>query len=215
MPRALPGIGAHHSARVQTDEWLTPPGLVAALGPFDLDPCSPVERPWPTAARHLTVYDDGLDEPWEGRVWLNPPYSQIEAWMARLAAHGQGTALVFARTETAWWFDSVWGHAGAALFLKGRVTFLRGDGSAPASNSGGPSVLLAYGELDASRLAASQLPGALVDLSWARVVSGSAGAHPGGGAAFDLQVTPVDLDATPRLPVVVPLDDVGGAGAQR
>lgn len=162
--RTLPGIGSHHSAKSKTDEWLTPPDLLASLGPFDLDPCSPVERPWPTAARHYTVEDDGLELPWEGRVWCNPPYSQLTPWMARLAAHGDGVALIFARLETACWFEHVWPAASGLLFLAGRLTFHLGDGTASKAghNSGGPSVLVAYGEANADALAASGLRGALV-----------------------------------------------------
>jgi hypothetical protein len=53
---------------------LTPRFVIDALGPFDLDPCPPKERPWDTARRHFTEADDGLSRPWKGRVWLNPPY---------------------------------------------------------------------------------------------------------------------------------------------
>lgn len=167
----LPGIGAHHSARRASDEWLTPPHVLDALGAFDLDPCAPVERerPWPTAAEHLTVEDDGLHHLWWGRVWLNPPYSEAEHWMARLAAHGRGTALVFARTETRWWFRSVWPAASAILFLEGRLSFLRPGGAASKTghNSGGPSALIAYGPADAEVLQTCGLAGACVS-GWQR-----------------------------------------------
>ena len=56
------------------NEWLTPPCLLDRLGEFDLDPCSPVNRPWDTARHHYTVEDDGLRQPWFGRVFCNPPY---------------------------------------------------------------------------------------------------------------------------------------------
>lgn len=168
----LPGIGSHHSARAQTDEWLTPPHVLRALGAFDLDPCSPVDRPWPTAAEHFTVLDDGLRMPWDGRVWMNPPYSEIETWMGAMALHGTGTALVFARVETRWWFDTIWTHASAVLFLKGRLTFHHGDGTASKAghNSGGPSALIAYGPADAVALADSGLPGVLMEGLW-RVIA--------------------------------------------
>lgn len=55
------------------DEWLTPPEIITALGPFDLDPCSPVNRPWATANNHYTILDDGYNKKWFGRVWCNPP----------------------------------------------------------------------------------------------------------------------------------------------
>lgn len=168
----LPGIGSHHSATSISDEWLTPPEIVRSLGIFDLDPCSPVDRPWDTAVTHLSLVEDGLDHPWFGRVWLNPPYSQVESWMARMAAHGDGTALVFARTETAWWFNTIWPRADALLFLRGRITFYRGDGSASLGghSSGGPSVLVAYGPYNAQALGESGLDGAFVPLAPARRV---------------------------------------------
>lgn len=40
-------IGSHHSHKSGTVEWLTPPEIIAALGPFDLDPCAPIEQPYP------------------------------------------------------------------------------------------------------------------------------------------------------------------------
>lgn len=63
-------LSGHQSARMKNDEWLTPPEILSALGTFDLDPCSPVNRPWPTAAQHYTERDNGLALPWHGRVLL-------------------------------------------------------------------------------------------------------------------------------------------------
>ncbi|MEO6364031.1 MAG: DNA N-6-adenine-methyltransferase [Caldimonas sp.] len=158
------GIGSHQSARMKNDEWLTPPALIKALGEFDLDPCAPTTRPWPTARAHYDVLDDGLSLPWIGRVWCNPPYGQESAaWLARLAEHGTGTALIFARTETALWFDHVWRRAHAILFLRGRLHFHYVDGRRAEANSGAPSALIAYGANDAAMLRASGLEGALID----------------------------------------------------
>lgn len=78
-------MGSHQSARMLKDEWLTPPDIIKGLGSFDLDPCSPVNRPWDTADRHYTIEDDGLMQPWSGRVWLNPPYGrEATAWLDKL-----------------------------------------------------------------------------------------------------------------------------------
>ena len=157
-------MGSHQSASGGSDEWLTPPDLLAALGPFDLDPCAPVVRPWPTATHHYTLSDDGLRQEWEGRVWLNPPYAHAGKWLHRLADHDCGTALIFARTETRLWFDHVWPRATGLLFLRGRLHFHYIDGRRAAANSGAPSVLVAYGESDARALATCDLPGAHVAL---------------------------------------------------
>ena len=149
-----------------TDVWLTPPDLLAALGSFDLDPCACSEpRPWPTATRHICRPDDGLTAEWSGRVWLNPPYSEANRWLARLAAHGQGMALISARVETSWFFEHVWESASAILFIKGRVQFWRGDGRPSLRNgSSSPSVLVAYGPEDAARLKTCGIPGAYIPL---------------------------------------------------
>lgn len=162
------GMSGHQRTEGKTPVWLTPPEIIQALGPFDTDPCAaPEPRPWPTAARHIVERENGLLARWEGRVWLNPPYGPpnvILPWMRRLVGHGEGTALIFARTETALFFETVWGFATAVLFLRGRIHFHRPDGERAAENGGAPSVLIAYGQTDADRLAHSGLDGAFVPL---------------------------------------------------
>ena len=75
-----------------TDRWLTPLSIVRSLGDFDLDPCG--------ESFHITAKtiwtQNGLERDWFGRVWLNPPYSEVGKWVSRLAKHGHGVALVFA-----------------------------------------------------------------------------------------------------------------------
>jgi hypothetical protein len=162
--KPLVGMGSHQRAIGATDEWLTPPSLVKALGTFDLDPCSPVDRPWPTAERHLTIDDDGLQCDWSGRIWLNPPYGQETGkWLAKLARHGDGIALIFARTETEMFFKWGWERAHAMLFLRGRISFHKIDGTI-RGNAGAPSVLIAYGSENAERLRASGIVGQFVQL---------------------------------------------------
>jgi hypothetical protein len=140
------------------DEWLTPPQVIHALGEFDLDPCAPIKRPWDMAREHYTIMDNGLAKPWNGRVWLNPPYGQETGkWLARLADHGNGIALVFARTETRMFFEHVWPKADAVLFIDGRLHFHHADGTRAAANSGGPSVLIAYGLANVIALEHSRL----------------------------------------------------------
>ena len=161
-------MGSHHSAVALSTVRLTPPGILAALGGFDLDPCAcPEPRPWPTATRHVTPPDDGLAAVWHGRVWLNPPFGPkplFTAFMRRMAEHGRGIALPAARTETAVWFDSVWATAQGVLFLKGRPHFHRCDGTRAAANSGCPVALIAYGKEDAAILERCGLPGRFVAL---------------------------------------------------
>jgi len=136
------------------DEWLTPPEIVRSLGIFDLDPCSPINRPWDTAKQHLTIEDDGLSAAWaqEHRIWCNPPYgNQCSLWIKKLAGHGNGIALTFARTETKMFFESIWNKAHAVLFIKGRIRFYHVSGE-QGGTAGAPSILIAYGQENAEAL---------------------------------------------------------------
>jgi hypothetical protein len=109
--------------------------------------------------------EDGLIQPWFGRIWLNPPYGpHTHKWLARLAAHGNGIALIFARTETRMFFKWVWGRADAVLFLRGRLTFFNSDGTKPGNSGGAPSCLAAYGPSNVDSLAQSGLDGKLIKL---------------------------------------------------
>lgn len=155
----------HESPVNLTDTWLTPPHIIRALGSFDLDPCTPPVMPWLTAARRYTKADDGLASPWAGRVWLNPPYGKDTGiWMQKLAGHGRGTALIFARTETAAFKDTVWNAASGVLFLYGRIKFCTLDGTQTKNSAGAPSCLVAYGDEDLAALHNSGLEGAFVKL---------------------------------------------------
>lgn len=148
-------------------EWYTPPLVFEALGiRFDLDPCSPGTRvvPWIPARIHYTQTEDGLTQPWHGRVWLNPPYGRgIDRWLQRFCKHRNGIALIFARTDTRW-FHRYAALADAVCFTRGRIPFV--SPTMPNHPSGGPgcgSVLLAHGHQCAAALRPSGL-GLLIDL---------------------------------------------------
>ena len=146
----------------QKDEWLTPPEIIRALGPFDLDPCAPVKRPWDTARHHFTIKDNGLIQPWSGRVWLNPPYGRhTPLWLSRIKRHGNGIALIFARTETKMFFRHIWTDADGILFLKGRISFFHADGTC-GGHAGAPLCLVAYGDGNVEALRNSEIAGVLV-----------------------------------------------------
>jgi len=118
-----------------SDEWITPADFFAVVdrefGPFDLDPCALTETA--KAGHYYTAADDGLRFGWFGRVFMNPPYSEIGAWMAKAADSArQGCAvvcLVPARTDTRWFWSSA--LPGEVLLLPGRLKFGDGRNSAP------------------------------------------------------------------------------------
>lgn len=162
-------LGSHQRSVGKSQVHLTPPWIIERLGPFDLDPCAADPRPWDCARENIPAARDGLAQEWHGRVWLNPPFDryQVGLWIGRLAAHGRGTALVHARTETDW-FSPIWGHADAILFMAKRISFHLADGSVQPANSGAPAVLIAFGRDDVERLRSSGIAGALVT-RWERL----------------------------------------------
>lgn len=143
------------------DEWLTPPFVTDALGPFDLDPCAPINPPWNIAENRFTILHDGLALDWFGFVWCNPPYGrETPKWLAKMKEHNNGIALIFARTDTKMFHDYVF-NADAILFLKGRLSFYDVQGN-KGGTAGAPSCLVAYGSEAVERLWNCGLKGKLV-----------------------------------------------------
>jgi phage N-6-adenine-methyltransferase len=129
----LAGLGTSDSA-----EWYTPPQVIAAtveaMGGIDLDPCAEAAKSVP-ATKHFTEADDGLSQPWRGRVYMNPPYGKtIGDWVDKLAEEfeygnvSQAVALLPARTDTSWWAHL---PAATVCFFTGRLTFSEHPSPAP------------------------------------------------------------------------------------
>lgn len=163
------GISDHEKHGRGERIWLTPPAIVKALGPFDLDPCFSDPRPWDTAAKHYG--NDaagglgGLFEPWDGMVWCNPPYDmQTGQWLRKCADHGNAIALIFARTETEDFHRQIWDRADAVFFFEGRLTFHHPAGRKAKANGGAPSVLVAYGRQAVERIKSAKLRGKFIEL---------------------------------------------------
>ena len=154
-------LGSHQSTVGKSQSWITPKHILEALGTFDLDPCAAHQAPW-VCANHC-YRERGLELGWFGRVFLNPPFNRYEVgkWIAKLAAHGNGIALLHARTEAAW-FDPCWEFASSILFLSDRLYFYLPSGERAEANSGAPACLVAFGEMNTEALRTSGLEGYLV-----------------------------------------------------
>lgn len=135
-----------HEKRVSlSTTWVTQMWIFDWVGVFDLDPATFDGHPWPCARENRST--GGLDAPWYGRVFLNPPYEsrQIEPFMQRMAEHSNGVAVIAARIETKWFQDYVFGAAKAVWFPRGRIKFCRPDGT-EAKSVAFPSCVAFYEE---------------------------------------------------------------------
>lgn len=146
----------------KTNRWLTPSWIVESLGEFDLDPCGAPNHDLAKQTFIPERNEDGLKLPWHGRVWVNPPYGrEAVPFMQKIAEHGDGILFVFARTDTRAFHEYVFGMADAALFLRGRVRFLKDDDS-KTKDANAPSVLVAYGDKNVKALESCGIDGKFV-----------------------------------------------------
>ena len=135
----------------KTDCWYTPPSIVElviqVLGEINLDPCADDGRHI-RATKHYTFDDNGLEQSWCGKVYMNPPYSHPGAWMKKLQLEfetgnvDEAIALVPAATDTNWLSPVL--KTQPVCFWKGRIKFL-GQDYQPKSSARQSHVLVYWG----------------------------------------------------------------------
>lgn len=130
------------------NEWHTPASVIDlvrdVLGSIDLDPASNADAQRIIRAnRFYTIADSGLDRPWTGRVFCNPPYAAIiiAQFVAKLLAEyraGRVTAAILLTNNST---DAVWFHEAMAVaevvcFTLGRIKFEKPSGIVGAPPQG-------------------------------------------------------------------------------
>lgn len=122
----------------KTDLWATPQSFFDTLDEefhFEMDvAASPENAKCPC---FYTSENDGLKQPWKGRVWCNPPYGRtIGQWVEKAAyefsVHGPDLIVMLlpARTDTKWFHDYIYGKR-EIRFVRGRLKFGGSQNSAP------------------------------------------------------------------------------------
>lgn len=128
------------------NEWYTPKEFIeaatAVMGQIDLDPASSeIANKTVNAKRFYTVEDNGLEKPWFGNVWLNPPYASdligkfADKLVDELKHIKQAIVLVNNATETEWFYTMVT-QATAVCFPRSRVKFYTPSGTIGAPLQG-------------------------------------------------------------------------------
>lgn len=134
-----------------SDNWTTPPEFFAKLNEeflFSLDAAALksstlVPGNWFGPDHDDSKRRDALVRDWgaasyRGWIWLNPPYGrEISKFMAKaneeVKKGANIVALVPARTDTRWWWDSVIMHE--VRFVRGRLKFSGSKQFAPFPNA--------------------------------------------------------------------------------
>ena len=120
-------------------EYYTPPEIVeaarATMGGIDLDPASSARaNEIVQAAQYITVEQDGLSQPWFGRVWMNHPFGRKEnpLWIQKLMDERlsgsllQVCCITFASTSEQWFRPLL---DFPQCYLYGRTNYLLPDGT--------------------------------------------------------------------------------------
>lgn len=148
----------HVSFNSGENEWYTPPEYIeaarAVMGSIDLDPAtSDIANQTVQASHYYTVEMNGLEKPWFGNVWMNPPYSsdKIGAFIDKLVIerpnYDSAIVLVNNATETAW-FTKMIGIASAVCFPHGRIKFIDTQGKSSGAPLQGQAVLYIGNSVD-------------------------------------------------------------------
>lgn len=132
----------------ESNEWATPQDFFDKLNKefnFTLDPCSTKENA--KCSKFYTIKENGLKQSWEGEtVFVNPPYGRkIKDWVKKsyeesLKEDTIVVMLIPSRTDTLYWHEWIFPYASEILFVKGRLKFGDGKGSAPF-----PSAVIVFG----------------------------------------------------------------------
>ncbi len=117
-------------------------------GPIDLDPCSNPEsitaaasEVWfqygevePPAGRNV-IRGSGLVIPWQGRVFVNPPFDHISKWVQKCRGEhdmrGAEVLLLGPAGVSTKWFHAHVPSSDAWMFWKGRFKFLNAKNGCP------------------------------------------------------------------------------------
>ena len=135
-----------------TTEWYTPPAIIAlvrdVLGQIDLDPAShDVPQQWIKAQVRYTIADDGLTRPWQGRVFLNPPFDAAPRWLEKLYAERTHrpclSAVVLVNSAPGYkWWEQLLDTACLSVLLRERLAFVRADGTSAGRAKKGQTIAL-------------------------------------------------------------------------
>lgn len=157
QPLPAPAVATYAHHRSTTNEWYTPVEYVNAarevMAGITLDPAScEYANKIVRAAMFYDIDTNGLLQPWEGSVFLNPPYglddngdSNVATWVAKLISEFNGgtvkeAILLVNATPERKWFQPLWQYP--VCFTDHRIQFYNANGQSNQPTQGNAFVYL-------------------------------------------------------------------------
>lgn len=151
--------GADRSEAEDRDRWCTPPHVIemarASMGGIDLDVASNERAQGIVQAAEwysLDVGRDGLELPWAGKVWCNPPYSRgaVDAFASKALAEmergGVSALVVLVNSSTsAGWWQMLASAARGIVFPNKRLSFWHAETGRTAKGNAYDQTIFLYG----------------------------------------------------------------------
>ena len=124
-------MSERQQSKSDKDDWQTPHRVlrsIKATTGVDMDPCAGPGTD--IGDINITEDQDGLSYPWEGYVYVNPPFSDKGTWLDKAIEEYQKKpvdAIYFLTPDStdvkSWWHGKIAKHADWTLFYEGRVKF--------------------------------------------------------------------------------------------
>lgn len=157
-------------------EWYTPKYIldmvVKVLGGIDLDPCANPAKTVP-ASMHYTEQDDGLNQPWKGRIFMNPPYgaTNSKVWCNKFIDERkklniiESIVLVGANADTGY-FNDYLSNCAVCCLVQRRIQFVSGGENSEAKQNTRPSAIFYFGNYPEIFANVFSNIGNIVELRW-------------------------------------------------
>jgi hypothetical protein len=140
-------------------EYYTPPGIIeparTVMGGIDVDPAScEIAQRWIQAGVWYDKEENGLAQPWRGKIWLNPPWGKVggkssqKLWSEKLMEEYEAgrvkEAILLVKAALGYaWFEYLW-HLYPVCFPRKRPTFLIDENTPAPSGAAKQGVALFY-----------------------------------------------------------------------
>lgn len=131
-------VRRHYNSK--KDIWQTPDEVLDLIQEnIDLDPCAAPDTS--IGDINYTKDDDGLSKEWYGNVFINPPFTNKDAFLQKTIEQSEkgNTDVIFVITPDStdvqsWWHSRIEPHSDYVWFSNGRIDYINPTSPGPNNN---------------------------------------------------------------------------------